>query len=86
MPNVTFSLKTSPEAIRQTSLVTLGASTDVDHNGELSTLAIADLTDVELNNERPGAGVVARIHCGKRSIAFVWFRQVIEFVQRHTWL
>ncbi len=86
IPNVTFTLETSPEVVRETSLVSLAASTDVDHNGELSTLGIADLADVELNAERPGAGVVAKIHCGKRSLGFVWFRQVIEFTQRHTWL
>ncbi len=85
-PNITFTLETSPEVVRETSLVSLAASTEVDHNGELSTLAIADLPNVELDAERPGAGVVARIHCGKRSLGFVWFRQVIEFVQRHTWL
>jgi len=85
-PDVTFSLKTSPEVVRETWLLSLGASTDVDTNGELSTLAIATVNGDELNSERPGTGVVARIHCGKRSIGFVWFRQVIEFVQRHTWL
>lgn len=85
-PKITFTLETSPEVVRETSLVSLAASTEVDHNGELSTLAIADLTNANLNSERPGAGVVARIHCGKRSLGFVWFRQVIEFVQRHTWL
>jgi hypothetical protein len=85
-PAISYSLETSPEVTRHTTLTSLGAATDVDRRGELSTLAIADLKDAAFGEERPGAGVVARIHCGRRSVGFVWFRQVIEFVQRHTWL
>lgn len=85
-PAITFALETSPERTRETTLMSLGAATDVDRRGSLSTLAIADLSGSEFTNERPGAGVVAAIHCGRHAVGFVWFRQVIEFVQRHTWL
>lgn len=30
---------------------------------------------------KPGAQVVARVDCGRRSIGYVWFHEVIEFVQ-----
>jgi hypothetical protein len=85
-PAISYSLETSPEVTRHTTLTSLGAATDVDRRGELSTLAIAELEDAAFGEERPGAGVVARIRCGRRSVGFVWFRQVIEFVQRQTWL
>ena len=85
-PKITFSLETSPEINREASLDSVGLATEVDSGGKLSTLAIADLNDAGFDNERPGSGVVARIHCGRRSVGFVWFRQFIEFVQRHTWL
>jgi hypothetical protein len=29
----------------------------------------------------PGAGVVARIHCGRRSVGYVWLHDLIEAVR-----
>jgi hypothetical protein len=36
-------------------------------------------------SRRIGADVQARIHCGRRSLAYVLFGDVVEFVQRHFW-
>jgi hypothetical protein len=30
---------------------------------------------------RPGATVVARIHCGRRALGYVWLHEVWEFIQ-----
>jgi len=30
---------------------------------------------------RTGSGVSAKIDCGKRSLGYVWFHDVIEFIQ-----
>lgn len=38
----------------------------------------SELEDIEL---RPGASVTAKIACGRRSIGYVWFHDVIAFVQ-----
>ena len=35
----------------------------------------------ELPQLRPGASVVAKLHCGRESIGYVWFHDLIEFVQ-----
>jgi multidrug efflux pump subunit AcrA (membrane-fusion protein) len=35
----------------------------------------------ELPQLRPGASVVAKLHCGRRGIGYVWFHDLIEFVQ-----
>ena len=83
---VTFALETSPETFRETQLGSLAGSTDIDERGTLSTLATARVENADYQNERPGTGVIAYIHCGKRATAYVWFRKVIEFVQRYTWL
>lgn len=58
------------------------------HNGTLSCLAIAEVKDLPQQIQRPGSAVAASIHCGKRSLGFVWFREVIEFWQRKkfSWL
>jgi multidrug efflux pump subunit AcrA (membrane-fusion protein) len=35
----------------------------------------------ELPQLRPGASVIAKVQCGQRSVGYVWFHDVIEFVQ-----
>ena len=34
---------------------------------------------------RIGAEVRAKIDCGERSLGYVWFGDVVEFVQRRWW-
>lgn len=83
---VSFALETSPETFRQTHLQSLAASTELDAAGTLSTLAVAQVDGEGYQDQRPGSGVVAYISCGRFSAGYVWFRKVIEFVQRNTWL
>ena len=35
----------------------------------------------DLKELSQGAGVAANVHCGKRALGFVWFHDVIEFIQ-----
>lgn len=57
-------------------------------DGQLSCLAFADVTMTGTSDFRPGESVTARIDCGRRSLGFVWFRELIEFFQkkRFAWL
>lgn len=88
---VTFALETSPERSMQTTLLHLNDSTDVDERGQLSTRASAEFpgdkasvvsSRAESLELRPGAGVIASVHCGTRTAGFVYFRKLIEFLQR----
>ena len=88
---VTFALETSPEQSMQTTLLHLNNATDIDERGQLSTRAVADFPGVnksappsnaESPELRPGAGVIAYVHCGSRTAGFVYFRKLIEFLQR----
>lgn len=85
-PKVRYAVETSPETFHETTLGKLASSVNVNEQGLLTTLAQAQVKHSEHLNERPGAGVVAFIHCGQRSIGFVWFRKTIEFIQRKTGL
>ena len=40
----------------------------------------------DLRDRRIGAEVTAKINCGQRSLGYVLFGDVIEFVQRYFWL
>lgn len=81
---VRYALETTPESFHETSLGRLSSAVNVNEQGLLTTTAQATVENSQHSNERPGAGVVAFIHCGRRSVGFVWFRKLIEFIQRET--
>ena len=80
-PDVQFTLASAPGRIHTTSLSSLDLATHLS-DGQLNCQATAPM-DVSLRAQlRPGQVVNARIDCGRRSLGFVWFREVIEFWQR----
>ncbi len=79
--NVRFLFRMAPNTTYSAKLTTLSMATDLDQDGELSTLAIVPLHQSDIPDLRPGSSVIARIHCGRRSIGYVWLREFIEFMQ-----
>ena len=52
------------------------------HETEGHTVKIrVKMNEDGIPSRRPGATVTAQVHCGKRSIAFVWLHDVYEFIQ-----
>lgn len=87
-PMISFVFETSPDVERKTALDTIDLATQMDDTGQLSTEATAHLDGIgDLTDElrRPGAGVVASIHCGSGRAGFVYFRRVLEFFERQVW-
>ncbi len=86
-PRVQFTLTSRVREFHSTSLSSLDRATHL-YDGQLSCLATAMIENGTAGNLRPGQAVTARINCGRRSLAFVWFREVVEFWQRKkfTWL
>ena len=60
---------------------TLYLATDLDQEGELSTLAMVTLDPKEMPDLRPGSTVIAKIDCGRCSLGYVWLRELLEFLQ-----
>ena len=83
---ISYALETTPDLSLSTTLAKISAGTEVDEFGRLSTSATAVPEKASLQNARPGAGVVAQIHCGQRAVGYVLFRRIIEAVQRRWWL
>ena len=54
--------------------------------GERSTVLVTvEFDRDEVQGLRPGATVLARIHCGRRSMGYVWLHDLFEAVQSHWW-
>ena len=79
----------------------LATDTDKDYYGKLETLSNRSISSenegvvipayVDLDQPAPnapaiGAEVTAKIYCGKRSLGYVWFGDVIEAARKYLWL
>ncbi|HPM85091.1 MAG TPA: hypothetical protein PLF81_30515, partial [Candidatus Anammoximicrobium sp.] len=58
--------------------------TEPDDRQQLSVAALVDIDETDIPQRRAGAGVVARIACGRRPLGYVWLHDLIRAVR--TWL
>lgn len=77
---VTFLLASDPALTHHGQLDSLALATDAAE-GESAADAIATLNGQLPAGVRAGSQVTARIHCGRRSIGYVWFHDLIDFVR-----
>lgn len=78
---VRFLFRMAPQATYSSTLDTVGLATELDQDGELSTRATVSLNPKDIPDLRPGSSVIAKIHCGSRSLGYVWLRELLEFLQ-----
>ena len=78
--DVTFSIASDPGKRHSAELHEIGTITESwgDVGASVRVEALVDAS--EMKNARPGATVVAKIHCGKSSIGYVWTRRLWDFV------
>lgn len=81
---VTFALETTPDVEHVTELDHFSETTDLDSFGVLSSLAICELKQEEIPDARFGAGVLAKVHCGTRSLGYQATRRLIEFWTKYS--
>ncbi len=75
-----FRVATNPNLPQEGELVRIADRAELSSTtGTPHFRAIVDAHITDLSSLRPGSGVTARINCGKRSLGFVWFYQVIDF-------
>lgn len=78
---VRFLFRMAPGISYSAKLGAVNLATDLDQEGELSTMATVPLNHSDIPDLRPGSNVIARIHCGRRSLGYVWLREFLEFLQ-----
>ncbi len=79
--SVRFLFRMSPKTTYSATLDDVHLATDLDQDGELSTLAKVTLNPKDIPDLRPGSSVIAKINCGSRSLGYVWMRELLEFLQ-----
>ncbi len=78
---VEFRVATNPNIKLKGKLVQVAARADAGQSGIPEFRAIVDADTSELKDLRPGAGVTAKIYCGRERLGFVWFYQIIDFLR-----
>ncbi|HVU88535.1 MAG TPA: biotin/lipoyl-binding protein [Pirellulales bacterium] len=73
---VSFLLAMDPDHECQAELADVALNTDVLENAGPQVLITAKVDSEVLQRPRPGASVVAKIHCGRRSLGFVWLHDL----------
>lgn len=82
---VKLQLLHSPGEWHDASLREVGSRTEVNFDGRLVLRGLVPLTPDQITEHRSGAGVLARIDCGRRALGFVCFRKLLEFCWRNGW-
>ena len=80
---VTFSLVSRPDQELTGRVVEVDHNLEVvgDHGNACRVLISFDNSDAPHDLFRAGTRVVGKIHCGQRSIGFVWFHELIDTVR-----
>jgi multidrug efflux pump subunit AcrA (membrane-fusion protein) len=78
---VTFVLATSPGKRQSGVLRRIDRVTVMDRVGQPAVRIYVDLNRQEVSPLRPGASVVARVHCGRRPLGYVWFHELFEYLR-----
>jgi multidrug efflux pump subunit AcrA (membrane-fusion protein) len=79
--DVSFLLAMTPDQTYQARVRDVAMTTDVLNNAGPQVLVTATVDRDTLPRLRPGASVVARIHCGRRSLGYVWLHDLWDAVR-----
>ena len=83
---IEFLLVTAPEQTYQASLKEVGTRVVTSEDNRPVVEVIASLGEDQKLARRIGAEVRAKLHCGRSSLGYVLFGDVIEFIQKYLWL
>jgi multidrug efflux pump subunit AcrA (membrane-fusion protein) len=78
--NASFQLATHRGVDYQGVIRRLAARTEPTDDDRAVVRAVMEVDEAAIGDLRPGATIFAKIHCGKRSAAFVLFHDVVETV------
>ncbi len=78
---ISYVLTAAPSQRRLAELVSIGVAAEIDEMTGAVLPVTASIDSGEQGESRPGAGVVARVHCGRRPLGYVWLRDIVDFIR-----
>ena len=84
--SVAYYLATEPGTTEKGTVKEIGWMIDVDptdkDEGNVDVIKVAiNKQDIDPANLRQGATVAGKVHCGRRSLGYVWFHDLLAFIQ-----
>ena len=76
-----FFLATDPAVVHHGVVRTVALASEANERSGSSVHVTIAVDHGNRWQPRPGAGVVAKIHCGRRSLAYVWLRDVVDVIR-----
>jgi hypothetical protein len=83
--DVSFVLPSEPGRVHRGRVVEIALTTELDEKSEPMVLATVEFDKRDVGALRPGATANAKIHCGRRSIGYVWLHDLFNYVQSLWW-
>mgnify|MGYP003349423770 CR=1 FL=1 len=85
--DVEFQLATNVETLFEGTLREIETRSNPSSGKDKAVIHVrADIDKTKLPSVRIGAEVRAKINCGQRSLGYVLFGDVVEFIQKYFWL
>lgn len=83
--DVKFMLAADPSRIVVGKLTDVAMSTELDAEQHSTVAAKVEFDRQAIEGLRPGATAVAKVHCGRRSLGFVWFHDLYDYLRSWWW-
>ncbi len=82
--DVRFILKTDPDVTYQGTMALISSRTTPDEDGSAYVKAVVTIDRDKVAPLQYGSAVLAKVHCGRRSVGYVWLHDLIDAIK--TWV
>jgi multidrug efflux pump subunit AcrA (membrane-fusion protein) len=79
--DTSFFLLSSPGTVYSGTVEKVSKSVDTENSKGDTVRVVIRIDRDQIASLRPGAAVLAKVHCGRRSIAYVWLHDLVEVVR-----
>jgi hypothetical protein len=78
---VSYILATEPGTKHHGTIKEVALSAEVKEEEGSNLMTKVKIDKADLPTLRPGMNVTAKIYCGRRSIGYVWFHDLVAFIE-----
>jgi len=81
----TYYVATDPSQLKEATVAEISDAVSLETPYESTILIKAMINEEPSPGIRPGTSVMARVHCGRRSLAYVWLHDLYEALRYRFW-
>ena len=81
--HVSFVRSSEPSVVYEGQVKTIDLSAKIDDEVGQFLRVVVDIDATEIPTKNVGMETVAYLHCGRKSYAYIWTREIVDFVHKH---